>query len=509
MKSVILLSRRHKLYAAVSQWNFPDAELYLFDSPAEALARINLGQAAVFLFDIRDYPRFRHVLRKFLSMNTDTDVVLIGDVDLADLELEVPEGVLNVLPPSVDTDEIAQSVIRALQFRAVRETSGIIGRSRAIQEMLALIAHSAPLDVNVMVLGESGTGKEMVAQAIHRNSSRAKGNFVGLNCGAMSKGVLESELFGHVRGAFTGAVKDHPGVFKRADKGTLFLDEVGEMPLEMQTRFLRALETGEFTPVGGRALEHSDIRLIAATNRDLAADVARGKFRQDLYYRLRVVVITTPPLRERREDILVLAEAFLKQENERHHLHVRGFTRAAEQILLKHPWPGNVRELKNAVSSAVVMKQRGLIDSPDLPRDIISMAQGGKTGLYLPVPMEYIPAQDLDSGLLATTLLELRQDIREIKGLLKAGGAARGRQAGWPGSVSDSPVHDGRVVETFSDHNGFTPLPVDRGGDLQTAERTLIEKALRACGGNRRQAASRLGISERTLYRKLKLYELS
>jgi two-component system response regulator HydG len=259
------------------------------------------------------------------------------------------------------------TIERHLRLRRVRESSGIVGRSAPIQEVLSLVAHAAPLDVNILILGESGTGKELVARAIHDNSRRAAGPFVSLNCGAMSEGVLESELFGHARGAFTGAVTDHEGVFRRADNGTLFLDEVAEMPLGMQTRFLRALETGEFTPVGGRAPRTSNIRLVAATHRNLADDVARGRFRQDLYFRLRVVVIQTPPLRAHREDIPILASTFLRSENEKHGLHVRGLTRAAEQALLEMDWPGNVRELRNLISSAVVMKQNGLIDVEDLP----------------------------------------------------------------------------------------------------------------------------------------------
>ncbi len=507
MNSVVLLSRRQKLFAAAANWELPESELYLFDSPSEALARISLGNTAVFLFDTRDYPRFRHVIKKFLSLHTDADLVLVGDIEPQALGLDIADGILNILPAGAAEQEIAQSVIRALHLRSVRQNSGIIGRSRAINEMLAMIAHSAPLDVNVLIQGESGTGKEMVARAIHRNSARKDGPFVGLNCGAMSQGVLESELFGHVRGAFTGAVKDHPGVFKRADKGTLFLDEVAEMPLEMQTRFLRALETGEFTPVGGRTTMRSDIRLVAATHQDLASAVASGRFRQDLYYRLRVVVIEAPPLRERREDIMVLAEAFLQQENQRHRLHVRGFTRDAERLLLEHSWPGNVRELKNVVSSAVVLKQNGLIDSSDLPRDIQPGVRPAGGPTYLPVPMGPVRAQDLDQGVLATALLELRQEVREIKDLLLRGGLGGG--PAWPEGQGGQFSPGGRVVETFSEQDGFSPLPVAEGGDLQAAEKTLIENALRACGGNRRQAAERLGISERTLYRKLKLYRIS
>jgi len=505
LRSVVLLSRRHRLYGAAAEWNLPEVELFLFDSPSEALARIAVGSTAVFLFDTRDYPRYRHVLRKFFSMKTDADVALVGPEGLLeDVEGRREDAAVRHLPPDASPEEIRQVVRRLLALRRVRERSGIVGRSRAIAETLSLIAHAAPLDVNVLILGESGTGKELVARAIHDNSPRVDAPFVSLNCGAMSEGVLESELFGHVRGAFTGAVADHDGVFKRADGGTLFLDEVAELPLGMQTRFLRALETGEFTPVGGRATLHSDIRLVAATHRDLATDAAQGRFRQDLYYRLRVVVIETPPLRERREDIPLLSGAFLAAENERHGMAVKGLTRAAELVLLQHDWPGNVRELRNVISSLVVLKQAGMIDVADLPRDLTTV---GQPGAYLPVPLGAPTGPELDQGVLASTLLEIRQDLKEIKSLLREGGPAAGDA--WR-VVDDGRLQAaGDVVETFSGEGGYSPLQQEGGGDLQTAERTLIEAGLRATGGNRRLAAERLGISERTLYRKLKQYGLS
>ena len=439
-------------------------------------------------------------------MKTDADLVLAGAEEEADdLAPDRPEVAVRQMPGDASPDEIHQVVQRLLQLRRVRERSGIVGRSSAIAEVLSLVAHAAPLDVNVLILGESGTGKELVARALHDNSRRDQGPFISLNCGAMSEGVLESELFGHVRGAFTGAVGDHAGVFKRADGGTLFLDEVAEMPLGMQTRFLRALETGEFTPVGGRTVLKSDIRLVAATHRDLAADVGRGRFRQDLYYRLRVVVIEMPPLRERREDIPVLVEAFLAEENTRHGMHVRGLTRSAEQALLHHDWPGNVRELRNAISSLVVLKQRGMIDVKDLPADL--REPGPLPAQFLPVPLDPTARGDLDLGVVASSLLEIRQELREIKAMLAGRGdvAAGG---GWTVGTDGRLRPTGPVVETFAADAGYSPLQPDEGGDLQTAERALIESALKATGGNRRKAADRLGISERTLYRKIKLYGL-
>jgi len=497
-ESLILLSQRPALYKQVADWHLPATEVYVFEEAASALSRLAARDTAVFLVDTRDLTGAPQVVAKALALPGDTDLVVLGDRDELEAEGDgdaLPAGVFRVLPPDVPADELQQVVATLLRLRQVRADSGIVGRSRAVDQMIALIAQAAPLDINVLIQGESGTGKELVARAIHHHSTRRQGPFVSLNCGAISEGVLESELFGHARGAFTGAVAEHAGVFERADGGTLFLDEVGEMPLGMQTRFLRALETGEFTPVGGKATRHSDIRLVAATNKDLASEIETGRFRQDLYYRLRVIVIPTPPLRERKEDIILLAERFLAEENREHGLALRGFGRHAKQLLRQHSWPGNVRELRNVVRAAAVMKQRGLIEVEDLPPEVRN------TGHRPPSP--YLPALvggprqgfDLDPALVASTLIELRQDIKEIKDLLldlREGGASD------PGRIP----HEGLVVSDLvggGDHDE---------GDLQTAERALIRSALRAVGGNRRLAADRLGISERTLYRKIKQYDL-
>jgi DNA-binding NtrC family response regulator len=508
LRSVVLLSRRHRVYSAASTWALPEVELFLYDSPSEALARISLGKTSLFVFDTRDYPRFKHVVRKFFSMKTDTDLVIVGQDGLPP-DLTDPDHQHAVRPLSADADpeEIQQVVERLLRLRHVRERSGIAGVSRAVAEMLSLIAHAAPLDVNILILGESGTGKELVARAIHDNSSRKTGPFISLNCGAMSEGVLESELFGHARGAFTGAIADHEGVFKRADGGTLFLDEVAEMPLGMQTRFLRALETGDFTPVGGRTIQHGDIRLVAATHRDLAKDVTQGRFRQDLYYRLKVVVINAPPLRDRKDDIPILIAKFVADQNDKHGLHIRGLNRAAEQALINYDWPGNVRELLNTISSVAVLKQRGMIELEDLPMDI-RFGEGPDLDSFLPVPLDTQAAGGVDLAVFASTLLELRHDIKEIKALLKSGNSFTDGTPEWSFRSDGRLPTSGGVVETFSEDAGFSPLHGEQAGDLQTAERSLIESALRQAGGNRRKAADRLGISERTLYRKIKLYGL-
>jgi DNA-binding NtrC family response regulator len=332
-----------------------------------------------------------------------------------------------------------------------------------------------------------------VARALHQHSPRHDKPFESLNCGALSEGVLESELFGHEKGAFTGAVARHDGVFKRADGGTLFLDEVAELPLGMQTRFLRALETGEFMPVGGTRLERSDIRLVAATHRDLAQEVEAGRFRQDLYYRLRVVVIPTPPLRDRPEDVPILAQTFLEQENAEHGFSVRGIARPALELLKAYSWPGNVRELRNMIRAMSVFRQTGMIETSDLPEEVVTGRPPGRPA-NLPVPVTR-GAAGMEMELLMATLLELRSDVKRLLAMAEGGG---------PMSV---PIA-GPVVDTFAEESGYSTEPGGVDGDLVSAERALIERALAATGGKRRLAAEKLGISERTLYRKLKKYGL-
>ena len=494
--AVALLGRRPALYKAVADWGLPEITLTVHESPSEALAVFAEGEGALLIFDTVDYGRSRHVVEKFLSLKGDADLILLGEpAVIAGLQDKPHRGALRRLSPGVGTDELRLEVDRLLKLRDVRQRSGIVGRSRAVNQMIALIAQAAPLDVNVLVLGESGTGKELVARALHQHSRRADAPFVSLNCGALSEGVLESELFGHEKGAFTGAVGRHEGVFKRADKGTLFLDEVAELPLGMQTRFLRALETGEFTPVGGARTERSDIRLVAATHRDLAHEVEAGRFRQDLYYRLRVVVIPTPPLRDRAEDVPILAQTFLEQENRELGFSLRGVARPALDLLSAYPWPGNVRELRNAIRSMAVFKQTGMIQTSDLPEEILTGRAPGHTP-NLPVPLPTMSA-GRETELIMATLLEMREDIKRIKSALGGGGPVQGPFG-----------FDGRVVDTFAGETGYSIDPVGGDGDLESAERALIEQALRATGGKRRLAAERLGISERTLYRKLKKFDL-
>ena len=244
---------------------------------------------------------------------------------------------------------------------------GFVGASAVLQAVYRTIESVAPSRANVFVTGESGTGKELVADAIHKASPRAKNPFVALNCAAIPRDLLESEIFGHVKGAFTGATDNRAGAAKQAEGGTLFLDEIGEMPLEMQVKLLRFLQTGSFQPVGAARPEKADVRIVSATNRDPLAEVEAGRFREDLYYRLYVVPIELPPLRERGDDVLLIARHFLAQFGKEERRRFRGFTREAEAAIMAYPWPGNVRQLQNAIRNVVVLHDAEMVEAAMLP----------------------------------------------------------------------------------------------------------------------------------------------
>lgn len=286
--------------------------------------------------------------------------------------------------------ELGASVTRQV------DPAGMVVASEGMRRVVDLARRVGPVDSTVLVTGESGVGKERVARLIHDSSARTAGPFVSINCGAVPEGLLESELFGHARGAFTGAAQDRPGLFEAAHGGTILLDEIGEMPPAMQVKLLRTLQEHEVRRVGENRSRKVDVRVIAATNRDLAAEVHAARFRQDLYYRLRVVEIRVPPLRERRDDILPLARTFLVDAAARLGRKISGFTPAAAQQLVRHDWPGNVRELENAVERAVVLARGHRIDVDDLPEEVglalPGVAAPGSVRTLKEVEREYIAA---------------------------------------------------------------------------------------------------------------------
>jgi two-component system response regulator HydG len=345
-------------------------------------------------------------------------------VDLADLRAKVKKSLED------HQKDVAYDDLRG-QFERTFGIEGIVGQDPKMQRVLALVRQIAGTAASVLILGPSGTGKELVARAIHNQSPRSKRPFVAINCGGMSEGTIESELFGHVKGAFTGAVADREGKFEFAAGGTLFLDEVGEMPLQTQIKLLRVLEERSVARLGDNRMRPVDVRVIAATNADLLHKVKEGVFRQDLYFRLKVVTIDLPPLRERRSDIKLLIDHFLKHFCTVHGKDVESIDRDALVALVQYDWPGNVRELRNAVESMVVRAKGNILTRADLPPEI-----------WAPLP---------------------------------------------------------------ADQDGWQFLA---GRTWQEVERNHIRVSLELTGGNRQKTAKALGLSERTLYRKIREYGL-
>ena len=325
-------------------------------------------------------------------------IVVTADDDVSTAIAAVRAGASDYLLKPVDLDALLISIDQALSHRDLRIEAeslrrqirsrdevgldGLVGSSAAMQQIYRTVRQVAPSRATVLVTGESGTGKGEVARAIHASSPRATKPFVMLQCAALAASLLDSELFGHERGAFTGADKLRLGRFERANGGTLFLDEVGDIPLALQVKLLRVLQERAFERVGGNETIRVDVRLVAATNRDLAADVKAGRFREDLYYRLRVIQLEMPPLRERGADVMALAHHFLTRFAEENHKRIVGFTDAARTRLLSHRWPGNVRELENAMERAAVVSTGERIDAVDLPNEMVDASP--QVGIAIP-----------------------------------------------------------------------------------------------------------------------------
>ncbi|HKJ67216.1 MAG TPA: sigma 54-interacting transcriptional regulator [bacterium] len=411
---------------------------------------------------------------------------------------------------------------------------GIIGRSDAIYEIIETVDQVAETDISVLITGESGSGKELIAKAIHTQSPRKHASLVTVNCGAIPAGILESELFGHKKGAFTGASEERKGYFETADGGTIFLDEIGETPLETQVRLLRVIEQGEFMKVGGSENQYVDVRVIAASNQNLADLVEQREFRKDLYYRLKAITIRIPPLRERKVDIPLLAEHFATDFCKRNNIPNKGFTEEAFQILKQYNWPGNVRELRNFIESIVILEKGKQIDGDHVRRylfqdqperaDRIKADTGSDN---LPVRMD-TSVEEAERELILRQLFLLRRDMAEIKSLL--GGAnteLRSARFQLPEKISENlparVIHD--YEETIQDSD-FEPAEDVEIADeeeqavfinkraigevtIKEAERELIRKTLEKNDHNRRKTAKDLDVSERTLYRKIKEYDLS
>ncbi|HRO59036.1 MAG TPA: sigma-54 dependent transcriptional regulator [Burkholderiaceae bacterium] len=369
------------------------------------------------------------------------------------------------------------------------------GRSEPMKEIYRQIGRVAPTAVTALVIGESGTGKELVAHTIHDLSRRAKAPFLAVNCGAISPQLIESELFGHEKGSFTGAVRQHRGFFERSDGGTLFLDEITEMPPELQVKLLRVLETGTFTPVGADKPMSCDVRIIAASNRVPLEAVAQGRLREDLYYRLAVFPIELPPLRERPEDIPLIAEHFLESLNTRENANKR-LSERATQLLKAYSWPGNVRELRNAIHRGFILAEGDLIDADCLPLEHVAgtMTEPAAPGAQeLPRAGSFTAPSGGDSATATGEWLR-ETSVRDEsqREVAMTGGDETGATATSVASASDSAPQ--------------RPLAITIGMTIADAERELIVATLAHCAGHRERAAEMLGISAKTLYNRLKQY---
>jgi len=381
---------------------------------------------------------------------------------------------------------------------------GLVGASPKMLEVFRTILRVAPTDLNVLITGETGTGKEVVANAIHQLSKRKKYPFISVNCGAIPETLLESELFGHEKGAFTGAYEQRKGYFEVANRGTIFLDEIGEMPVGTQVKLLRVLETGEFNRLGSTEVRKVDVRVIAATNRILEEEIYRGTFRQDLFYRLKNLHIILPPLREHPEDIPLLAEYFAQKTCERLGIPYKGFAIDALNFLRGLPWQGNVRELRNLIETIIQLEKTGFLSldivkkyiPPALPPHIV-VEQPKETSL---LRIETAKEAQIGLEIVLRTLFELKKDVDLVRDALKE---LNSKIDSLNSNVMELKPNSYQIVDA-SDSLSFDKDNLN----LEEIEKNLISFALKKFKGNRRLTAKALGISERTLYRKINQYNL-
>jgi DNA-binding NtrC family response regulator len=400
----------------------------------------------------------------------------------------------------IETDSDSERVETTLRRLIARREIGIFGRNEKMLQVIEIVEEIAPTKVTVLITGESGTGKELIARAIHLRSDRRDGPFVAVNCAALPQGVLESELFGHEKGAFTGASSRRKGRFEIADGGTLLLDEVGEMPLGTQVKLLRVLEEERFMRVGGSQDVGVNVRVLAATNSDLKRLVEENRFRRDLYYRLNVVPVHVPPLRERRDDIEAIFLGSIELARLANKVEFGGITREALQALETYYWPGNVRELKNLAENLLVLSGGKRIGIEDLPDHIVRPddIQRG-----LPVRAGR-PRDEIERDLLFGRLAEIEHRVNQLTELV-----LEVRDAVVEGPAAPRNGHPVPGAARYEEIKPGDDIVVRPGASMKEVERELIERTLKEVGGNRKKAARHLGIGERTLYRRMKEYGLS
>ncbi len=404
------------------------------------------------------------------------------------------------------------------ELQTIKQRYSIVGNCEALNRALDVALQVAPTDLSVLIVGESGVGKEIIPRVIHDNSPRRREKYFAINCGSIPEGTIDSELFGHVKGSFTGAINDSPGYFGVAHKGTLFLDEVGELPMATQARLLRVLENGEYIPVGGTEIRKTDVRVVAATNVNIRQAISEGRFREDLYYRLNQVPVQMPPLRERGEDIVLLFRLFAMQMAEKYRMDKVVLTDEAKRLLMRYKWPGNVRQLKNITEQISILSTERTI-TPDILLKFIPQDQ--ESTQLATIHREGEHSFESEREILYKILFELRgnvNDMRREMGALKK--QIEEVQGGRP-LAADTTLAATQLAPLQPMQPMASPMMEDAEAEeyvelerepeslnLSDIGRQMLEKALERNAGNRKKAAQELGISDRTLYRRLKQYGL-
>ena len=391
-----------------------------------------------------------------------------------------------------------------MNTKQAKQRFGIIGNTPELERAIDVALQVAPTDISILVFGESGTGKENIPKIIHQNSKRKHNPYIAVNCGAIPEGTIDSELFGHVKGSFTGAHDSRKGYFESADGGTIFLDEVGELPLSSQARLLRVLESGEFIKVGSSKEQRTDVRIIAATNINIQEAVKKGKFREDLYYRLNTISIQLPPLRKRGNDIHLLFRKFAADFADQYNTPPIQLSEDAIEILKQYAWPGNIRQLRNFVAQLSIIEKERMLTGATLEELL------PKSSSSTPVLFEDKNKADLsEREILYKVLFDMKRDLTELKkitfDLIQKEGNTEIMNTISPSVFDDN--KDQNIIITSND-NANNTIEVEESLSLFDQEKRLIEKSLLKHKGKRKNAAAELGISERTLYRKLKEFGL-